>query len=63
MGLKGSNSLATDDLPVQDEEVTTHQEAVPLPYLAGKRKVACRWIGPAMNLITKKSANATPGKK
>jgi hypothetical protein len=50
------------DLPVEDEEIATHQEAIPVPFLAGTRKIAGRWISPATNLITKEAQNEV-GKK
>ena len=53
----------TDELPVEAEEVATHQEAIPLPYLAGTRKIAGRWISGARNMIALQSANPTPSKK
>lgn len=59
---KGIKQHDTDDLPLQDEEVTTHQEAVPLPYIAGTRKTSCRWMTPALNMVTKKSKTEA-GKK
>ena len=62
MSAKGMKHNPTDDLPVGDEEVTTHQEAVPLPYLAGTRKTACRWMTQAVNMLTKKSKTQA-GKK
>ena len=62
MSAKGIKSHGTDDLPVGDEEVTTHQEAVPLPYLAGTRKTSCRWMDQATNMLTKKSKTQV-GKK
>lgn len=57
-----SDTSATDEVPVEDEALATHQEAIPLPYLAGTRKIAARWIGPAENMKTR-LAESTPGKK
>jgi hypothetical protein len=51
-----------DDIPVEAEELATHQEAIPLPYVAGTRHIAGRWMAPATAMITKK-AEGTPGKK
>lgn len=59
---KGTPSIETDDLPLEDEEIATHQEAVPVPYLAGTRKIAGRWISPALNMLTKES-DTYPAKK
>jgi hypothetical protein len=55
--------LETATLPVEEEEVATHQEAVPLPYVAGTRKVAVRWLGPATALITRQAPKEKTGKK
>ena len=38
-------------VPFQQENVATNQQAVPVPYLAGTRLVALRWITPALNGI------------
>jgi hypothetical protein len=55
--------LEPDLLPVEDEEVSTHQEAVPVPYLAGTQKIALRWISPALNMVTKQAPDQKAGKK
>ena len=47
-------------LPFQAENVASNQQAVPLPYLAGTRLIAVRWITPALNQVTHQ---ATSGKK
>lgn len=61
---KGANvDLEKEDWPVGEEEITTHQEAVPVPYMAGTRKVALRWISPAVDLVTVQAPDETPGKK
>lgn len=41
-----------EPLPFQKENVASNQQAVPLPYLAGTRLVAVRWITPALNQVT-----------
>ena len=55
--------LETDDLPVEEEEVASHQEAAPLPYFAGTRKIALRWLGSATGMITEQAPNEKVGKK
>lgn len=47
-------------LPFQQENVATNQQAVPLPYFAGTRLLAARWISPALNKIVHQSSQ---GKK
>ena len=39
-------------LPFQSENVASNQQSVPLPYLAGTRVIAARWISPALNQVT-----------
>jgi hypothetical protein len=38
--------------PFQSENIATNQQAIPLPYLAGTRVIALRWITPATNEVT-----------
>lgn len=61
---KGSNvDLVKDDLYVAEEEITTHEEARPVPLLTGTRKVALGWISSAMNMVLEEAPNEVPGKK
>jgi hypothetical protein len=39
-------------LPFQQENVASNQQSVPLPYLAGTRLIAVRWMSPALDEIT-----------
>ena len=50
-------------LPIEDEEMATHQESIPLPYLGGTRRISLRWISPALDMVTQEAPDATPGKK
>lgn len=34
---------------IEDETISTSQEAIPLPYVAGERKVAARWLSNVYN--------------
>jgi hypothetical protein len=34
---KGMSAKATDEMPVEDEEIATHQEAVPVPLARTRR--------------------------
>lgn len=38
-------------LPFQKENVASNQQGVPLPYLAGTRLIAVRWITPALDEV------------
>lgn len=51
----------TEPLPFQKENVSTNQQNVPLPYFAGERLIAVRWITPALNRITQKAASGKKG--
>lgn len=51
--MKGNiNPTELDETTVEDEEISTHQETIPLPYLAGTRRLAVRWIDGALNMVT-----------
>lgn len=39
-------------LPFQAENVASNQQSVPLPYMAGTRLIALRWISPATDMMT-----------
>jgi hypothetical protein len=45
----GGNETTADPVVAgtEEEDVSTNQEAVPIPYLAGERKVAVRWLSNA----------------
>jgi hypothetical protein len=53
--------IKEEAIPFQKENLATNQQAVPLPYLAGTRLVAVRWITPALNKVTQDVKGA--GKK
>ena len=46
-------------LPFQPENISTNQQNIALPYLAGERLVAVRWITPALDQRTKQAASTT----
>lgn len=48
-------------VPFQKENVATNQQAIPVPYLAGERLIAVRWLTPTMGLVSKQAD--TQGKK
>lgn len=47
-----SESQPVQLVPFQQENVATNQQDIPLPYFAGERLIALRWITPAMNEVT-----------
>ncbi len=46
-------------LPFQQENVATNQQNIPVPYLAGERLVAIRWMTPALQEKTKQADSTT----
>lgn len=60
--MKGPKTPDVENDSIQEEEVSTHQQAIPVPYFAGTRKIAIRWITPAFNLVAIRAKN-TLGKK
>lgn len=52
-----------NDLGIEKESFATAQEAVPLPFLAGKRKIAPIWITRIINQRSVEAEQERPGKK
>jgi hypothetical protein len=52
----------TLNVPIQPEQLSSNQQTVPVPMWWGRRKVAMRWITPAMNQKSVQ-ANDVPSKK
>ena len=46
-------------VPFQQENVSSNQQRIPLPYLGGERLIALRWITPALDQRTKQVASNT----
>lgn len=64
MGLKSQNRPAElDELPAEAEDVVTSQESIPVPYLAGTRLLALRWITDAMSVYSEQAPDSRPEKK
>lgn len=59
---KGARSPERDEVPLEDESLDTAQEAIPVPYIAGTRRIALRWISPALDMITREAPDDV-GKK
>lgn len=56
-----SRPVKKELLPFQAENVATNQQSVPLPYVAGTRLMAIRWITPATDMVTQQATGS--GKK
>ncbi len=54
---------APEPTAMESESVSTAQEARPLPYIAGERKIAVRWISRVYNQYTREAPQQRPGKK
>jgi hypothetical protein len=60
-GLFGSRSRPAEKqlLPFQQENVATNQQQIPVPYLAGERVVALRWLTGITDVRTKPADSNT----
>jgi len=59
---KGNKPPSLDETTLQAEDLATNQEVVPVPYVAGTRQVALRWLSRVENVIAGPSSTAG-GKK
>lgn len=48
---------------LEEEEIARAQEGVPIPYMAGTRKIALRWITPIYNQKAVLAPQTRPSKK
>lgn len=60
-GRVNTEELTRDTL--EEEELSTHQEAIPIPFLCGTQMVAIRFISPALDRVAREAPNDRPGKK
>lgn len=51
-----------DETTLEAEDLSTSQETVPLPYLAGTRKVGLRWLDGSLALIAELAPDESPKK-
>jgi hypothetical protein len=52
-----------DETTVEAEDLATHQENIPIPYLVGTRRIAVRWIEEALDMVTEQAPDTAPEKK
>ena len=52
-----------EPIPIEDESLSTHQEAVAVPWVAGTRLVAAVWLTPIYGQRTEESKSNRPDKK
>ena len=61
MPSKKDDTANERDLGIEEEALSTSQEAVPIPLVIGTRRVAVQWV--MMPVITKTVKADTAGKK
>jgi hypothetical protein len=47
----------------EPEDLVSHQENLPVPYLAGTRQTALVWLDAATAMLTERAKDAIPSKK
>jgi len=63
-GSKGARPLPeSTPTGVEDEQLSTSQEAVPVPQMAGTRKISLKWISRVYNQHARKAPAERPAKK
>jgi hypothetical protein len=64
MGAKGKGPPAeVDETTMEDEDISTHQETIPIPLISGTRNLALRWLAPAYDMVSRQAPDSKPGKK
>ena len=64
--MKGGNQPATEPEPtgIDNEEMSNSQEGTPVPFIAGERRLAIKWISRIYNSVAKEAPAQRPsGKK
>jgi len=62
---KGNPNLKPEAEPevIEPDQASTSQEAVPVPWMAGERRIAVKWISRTYNIIAVKRYDTPVGKK
>lgn len=63
MAMSTPQSPTNQPFGVQDQMTSNQQQAVPVAYIAGTRKVSVKWMTPIYNLRSAPAPNTTPTKK
>lgn len=65
MGFGNSKPPAPTTQPfgIQDQMTANNQQATPVAYVAGTRRIAAKWMSPLYNLRAKPAPNKIPSKK
>lgn len=48
---------------LKEEDLATHQEAIPIPFIFGTQNVALRWLTQAIDRTARQAPQDRPGKK
>jgi hypothetical protein len=62
-GRKKNTTEEPDPTGLDDQQLSTSQEAVPLPWLAGERKIAVKWISRIYNQFAREAPVERGSKK
>jgi len=54
---------AIEPEPIEEDTLSTAQEATPVPMVAGRRRLALHWITPLYNQKWVEAKDERPGKK
>lgn len=65
MSSKGKSQVASElnNDTLEAEDLATHQEAIPIPFICGTQLVALRWMTPALDRVARQAPQDRPGKK
>ena len=63
MSMSNPPAPANQPFGVQDQMTSNQQQAVPVAYVAGTRKVSAKWMTPIYNLRSAPAPQTTPSKK
>jgi hypothetical protein len=65
MGGSQNRSQSQEKLPlgISDQQTSSQQQAVPVAYVCGTRKIAVTWLSPVYNLRAVEAPIQTGGKK
>lgn len=61
--MKGSDVSTVEPANVEPAELSSNQQAVPVPLFAGEAKFALVWLCDPFNQFTKDAPQERPGKK
>lgn len=65
MSSKGKSQVASElnNDTLEEEDLATHQETIPIPFICGTQIVALRWMTQALDRKARQAPQDRPGKK